>query len=141
MEYSIRKLESQDYYKGYIELLENLTAVQENGKIKYDQFLNTIKTMPHVYVIENDGIIIASGTLIVEQKIIHNLNKVGHIEDIVISKDHRKKGLGKLIVSFLTELARKNMCYKVILNCEKDVIPFYSKMGYRCKNVEMSRYF
>ena len=40
----------------------------------------------------------ATGTLLIEEKLLRNFGKVGHIEDIVIHLDFRKYGLGKKMI-------------------------------------------
>lgn len=136
--YNIRKLESSDYYKGYIQLLEQLTIV---GNIEYEDFKHTIDNInSHVYVIEYENAIIASGTIFIEQKIIHGLKCVGHIEDIIIDKKYRGSGIGRIIINHLVEIGKNNNCYKIILNCSHETKNFYKKIGFNDKNIEMSLY-
>jgi glucosamine-phosphate N-acetyltransferase len=40
------------------------------------------------------------------------------------------KGLGKGIIDFLTDVARRSGCYKVILDCDESNTGFYAKCGY-----------
>ena len=40
------------------------------------------------------------------------------------------KGLGKGIINFLTDVARRSGCYKVILDCDESNTGFYRKCGY-----------
>jgi glucosamine-phosphate N-acetyltransferase len=70
---------------------------------------------------------VGTGKLMVEYKFSRGLSKVGHIEDIVVGKDYRGNGYGKMIVKYLIEQARKNGCYKVILNSDEDKVEFYNK--------------
>lgn len=53
------------------------------------------------------------------------------------------KGLGKGIIMYLTELAEKCGCYKVILDCDEHNTGFYAKCGYSGGHspVYMARYF
>ena len=88
------------------------------------------------YIKYNDNIA-GMGTLFIEDKIIHNFGKVGHIEDIVIDKQYRKLGLGKKLILFLKNKANENKCYKVILNCDNHKIPFYIKCGFIRENNQM----
>ena len=90
---------------------------------------------------KDENKIVASGTLLIENKIIHGISKVGHIEDIVVDSKSRGLGLGKKIVSYLTNLAKENNCYKVILNCKEENCGFYEKCGYVRKETEMVQYF
>lgn len=47
-----------------------------------------------VIVIEEQGIIVACATLLVEHKFLRECGNVGHIEDVVVHDSQRGKGLG-----------------------------------------------
>ena len=86
--------------------------------------------------------IIGSGTIIYEPKIIHGCKKVGHIEDIVVHKDYRCFGIAKNILQKLADLGKNHNCYKIILDCKPELIPFYEKNGFHSHGVnQMSMYF
>ena len=136
-----RNLVKDDFNKNYFELLEQLTDV-EKEKITFDkfsQFIDNLNENHIIIVFEKDGKLLASGTLLVENKVIHGLSKVGHIEDIVVDKSARGLGLGKIMIDYLVNIAKEN-CYKVILNCKESNIGFYEKCGFEKKEVEMVKY-
>ena len=136
---NIRKLEINDYHKGYLQLLEQLTTV---GNIPFDHFKEKFnKLNSHIYVIELDNKIIASATIFLEYKFIHNNKNVGHIEDVVTDNNFRKGGLGRLLINKLLQVAKDNECYKVILNCDKDVAGYYKKLNFRYSAECYSIYF
>lgn len=85
--------------------------------------------------------IVASGTIIIEPKLIRECKYVGHIEDIVVSTDMRGKGISQKILDILKLIARENNCYKVILDCEDDVKNVYIKNGFHIKGIQMAEYF
>lgn len=138
-----RLLEKTDYEKGLIELLSQLTTTGKVSKESYIKQYNMIKenTNHKIYVLEENNKIISCGTLLIEPKFIHNCSNVGHIEDIVVDKNLRGKGLGKKIINFLTEESKKYNCYKVILDCSNNHITFYNKCNYQVKGKCMSQYF
>lgn len=138
----VRPIKCNDYYKNYLSLLEQLTIV-EKEKISYNDFEIFVNNLSHhhsIIVIEYNNIIIASGSLLIENKIIHNMGKVGHIEDIVIDKDYRTKGLGRKIIENLLKICQQVNCYKVILNCSEENVGFYEKNGFLKKEIEMVKY-
>lgn len=143
--YKPRIIVSNDYHKGYIELLTQLTIVGEITKEQYMDQLNKIKENENhlIYVIEDEKTnkIITSGTLLIEPKFIHQISNVGHIEDIIVDKNYRGYGLGKIIINHLTNMAKEKNCYKVILDCTEDNISFYQKCGFMQKEFEMTKYF
>ena len=135
----IRRLRITDYEKGYLSLLKQLTQVGNMNQTDFEICFDKLNT--NVYVIELDGIIVASGTLYIEHKFIHQGSSVGHIEDIVVDNNYRGKNLGKEILHHLINIAQINKCYKIILNCEPKLEKFYEKFGFTKKNIEMSKYF
>jgi len=140
--FNIRSLSLDDYSKNYKELLNQLSPTEFSKK----EYLNFIKTLfvsknHFIQVVEIDNCIVASGTLIIEQKLIHNCGKVGHIEDIVVDLRYRKFGIGKQLVKHLVKLAKKYRCYKVILDCKDSFVYFYEKCGFQFGDKQMSIYF
>ena len=137
-----RHIESSDYYKDYLLLLEQLTIV-EKEKINYEQFKIFVESLSNnhiIIVIEDNNKIIGSGTLLIENKVIHNMGSVGHIEDIIIHNNYRKLGLGKKIIDELVNISIKANCYKIILDCSEKNSNFYEKSGFTKKEIQMVKY-
>lgn len=84
---------------------------------------------------------LACGTLVLERKLIRNCGVCGHVEDVVVDSSARGRGVGKLLLAALTDLARQRGCYKVILDCSEDNVEFYTKCGFKRKEVQMALYF
>jgi glucosamine-phosphate N-acetyltransferase len=138
--YIIRRLELDDYNKGFLELLEELTIVNRH-MITYEKFEDTFnRTSNEIYVIVENDIIVGTGSILIEYKFIRELGKVGHIEDIVVDTEHRGNGYGKIMIEYLIESANKNKCYKIILDCSEENVGFYEKCGFLKKGVEMAKY-
>ena len=77
--------------------------------------------------------IIATFTIIIEPKIIHNFMNVIHIEDVVVKNDFRGKKIGNRILNFCCNFAKQNY--------DQNSKIFYEKNGFTCKNIEMLKYF
>ena len=73
--------------------------------------------------------LIAAGTLFMERKHIHAGGMAGHIEEIVVSPSMRGQGLGLTLVKGLKDMGVALGCYKTILDCGDDKVPFYEKCG------------
>jgi glucosamine-phosphate N-acetyltransferase len=140
---SFRKLKGSDYSKGVIELLSQLSTIDKLAISKRDfvKWVSELNAFHSIYVFERDDKIVAIGTILMEPKLIHNFGLVAHIEDIVVDSSCRNTGLGKLLIKFLTDIAEKQGCYKVILDCSDKNIEFYQKCGYKPHGVEMAHYF
>lgn len=96
----------------------------------------------HLAVYDKNGKIIGTAMLLVQRNLSHHGKPVGHIENVVTDISARGKGIGKKLISYLTEIAAQSNCYKVILNCSEDNSAFYEKCGFRrTGEVEMRRDF
>jgi len=84
--------------------------------------------------------IIASGTIIIEPKIMRGGKSVGHIEDIVVSQEMRGKNISHHILQILKTIAKENNCYKVILNTDTKCKSVYLKNGFTVKAIQMAEY-
>lgn len=121
-------------------LLEQLTTV---GEITQDKISDNIYSNIYVaYTIVNgEEIIVGCSTLLIEDKIIHRGGKVGHIEDVVVNQKYRVKGIRKLLIDHCVEIAKREGCYKVILDCDEDNVRFYEKCGFKphgvCMRIDM----
>jgi glucosamine-phosphate N-acetyltransferase len=125
-----RTLQHRDYLS-YLALIRDFRETSFTQK----QFCSTLDTMVQtsdIIVIEEAGELIACGTLLYETKLIHNISKVGHMEDVCIKKEHRGKQLGKQLIAYMVELAKEKGCYKVTLYCEDSNVEFYKKCNFKC---------
>jgi glucosamine-phosphate N-acetyltransferase len=143
--YSIREIKEQDVNSNYINLLSQLSEIDDRliTQEKTKNYLDTLDSKHKIFVIENlnNRHIVGSGTILIEEKIIHNYGKVGHIEDIVIDHSYRNNGLGKILLEYLTDYCIiNNNCYKCILDCNYENINFYKNCGYKENQVQMSLY-
>ncbi|KAA0199127.1 Glucosamine 6-phosphate N-acetyltransferase [Fasciolopsis buskii] len=132
-----RPLKSDDY--GYLDLLRQLTKVGSVGKYEFQKKFSRMAACPETYFIlvledESTGVVIASATLLVEQKFIHDCSKRGHIEDVIVDSAYRGKGLGRFLVEALVRIGRHVGCYKITLDCHDDKVGFYRKSGFQLQN-------
>jgi len=144
--YQIRKLELSDKDKGFIELLKQLTVCDSVSDKDFQGRFEELARLGDdhlICVIEDSrsGKIVATGSVFIERKFIRNCGKVGHVEDVVVDSMARGSQLGKKVVEFLTNHASSMGCYKVILDCSEQNIPFYEKCGFKKKEVQMVKYF
>ena len=163
--YIIRPILSSDYNNQYLSLLEQDFSISPNT-ISLDEFTNYVNKLHdyhQIFVIDMmipikeyisiDYIynkqnytkivrtIVGSVTIFIETKLIHNFGKVAHIEDVIVDNKCRGKGLGKMLLQKSIDYALIHDCYKIILNCSDENIPFYEKCGFSKKENEMTLYF
>lgn len=130
----------------YLLLLSDLTSTTYIETELFEKNIKQISEMGQIIIgIMYDKFgnfdIIASGTIIIEPKIIRGGRNVGHIEDVVVSKEMRGKGISKEILQRLETFARLNDCYKIILDCNEAVKNIYAKSGFNYKGIQMAKYF
>ena len=141
----LREICKDDYDRKMLDLLAQLTVVGNVSKeffMKRCEVMMTDSRQRILVVVDTErNKIVATGTLCVEPKFIHQAGLAGHIEDVVVDKDMRSQGLGSEVVRELKSLAREYGCYKAILDCKEHNIAFYEKLGFKCKEVQMALYF
>jgi glucosamine-phosphate N-acetyltransferase len=130
---TIRKIEESDLNNGFLESLDSLKMVSNLSKEKARAILKKITANPNhvIFVAIINNRVIGSTTLFIEQKFIHDGGLVGHIEDVVVSKEHEGKGIGFRIIQTVLEYAKTQGCYKTILDCDDTVRPFYERLGFK----------
>lgn len=138
-EIKIRKLQKKDLFNGFLHSLDSLRNASNMSPRKAQAIFDKISGNPNemIYVAVMDSKIIGAASIIIEQKFIHNGGKVGHIEDVVVAKEFQGKGIGQKIVYSLLNHAQKQGCYKTILDCTDDLIPFYKKLGFKLHSNSM----
>ena len=140
----IRLLAASDRLQ-FCTLLQQLTVINP-AAISDSQFQARIGLIEqnqfhHVYVWEENGQVVATASLFIEPKFIHDLSYVGHIEDVVVDQSMRGQGIGNQLVQHALSVAREAGCYKVILNCSEKNVEFYRKAGMEPKGVQMGYVF
>ena len=138
-EIKIRDIVESDIDIGFLESLDSLRNASNLDNNTAKEILKKIIENPNhiIHVAEVDGKIVGSTTLLIEQKFIHEGGKVGHIEDVVVSKEFEGRGIGLKLVTSLLEVANAKNCYKTILDCKDELIPFYERIGFKQESNQM----
>ena len=82
-----------------------------------------------------DDKVIAYGSILIENKIRGDI--AGHIEDIVVDTTVRGKMVGVKLVKELVDIGKTKGCYRITLFCDKKLIKFYERNGFKVNNVMM----
>ena len=72
--------------------------------------------------------VLGFGSLIIYQRL--RGGKTALLEDIVADRSLRRSGVGSMIVSELLAHARRQGCFKVILEANEESEPFYTTFGF-----------
>ena len=84
------------------------------------------------------GIVVAYGSIVIENKIRGEV--AGHIEDIVVDEKVKGKMLGIQLVKELIKVGEAKGCNRISLFCDKKLVKFYERNGFKVNNVMMKRY-
>jgi len=143
-QFYFRKLMVQDYNSGFFEVLSQLSPVIKHEYNTWITFINNLNMSQQQIIVAVDKEtekIVASGTLLIQHKIIHNMGKVAHIEDVVVDVSVRGKGLGKELIRYLQDIAMSQSVYKTTLYCFEKNAEFYEKCGFEKKGPYMAQYY
>ncbi|KAI8973229.1 acyl-CoA N-acyltransferase [Mycotypha africana] len=143
--YRLYPLRSMDYDRGYLDVLSVLTEVGQHTRESWNSQFQFMKKHNDTYFTititdEKTNRIAATGTILIEHKFVHFNGCVGHIEDIAVDASHQGKKLGLRVIEALKYIGQVNGCYKVILDCNVNNIPFYEKCGFTPKESQMAWY-
>ena len=130
---TVRVIKEEDLSNGFLESLDSLRKASDIDNDQAKKILENIQSNSYhkifVAVLENK--IVGSTTLLIEPKFIHEGGLVGHIEDVVVTKEKQGLGIGEKLIESSLDYAKKVGCYKTILDCTDDVKPFYEKIGFK----------
>lgn len=135
----VRPLEVKDLDAGFLEALNTLSPVLEMSSGRAASILKEIHDGDtRVIAVALDGDVVAgTATLLIEKKFIHDGGLAGHIEDVAVAPRFQGQGIGSALVQYLNEVARRRGCYRTTLDCREDLVPFYTRQGFRQHSVCM----
>lgn len=132
---NIRYLRKQDIYP-HSKFIDALNELSDTNQLSFDsclEFWSKYDSNPdqHTVVAEIEDSIVGTASILIEFKFLHGGSKVGHIEDVAVISAARKKGIGVLLINHLVDIAKNEKCYKIVLDCSSENIPFYIKCGFQ----------
>jgi len=137
MNIQIRELEPADFELGFLETLAELAPVNLAAGAAREVFAARRAAGIRTFVAVDGARVVGTTSLVVEPKFIHGGALCGHIEDVAVHADYKKRSFGATLVRHATTAAREAGCYKVILSCFERLIPFYEGCGFRRHDVGM----
>jgi len=136
MQKQIRKISQNDLSK-VIEILQQISIFKPDiAQIKKAWMSYIKQTNVYAIVVTYNEEIIGFGSVVYEQNIRSGIR--GHIEDIVVTKEYQKQGVGKEIVDNIISYSKEQGCYKLSLQCNHKNIEFYKKLGFDVSGFSMS---
>tara|TARA_Y100000389_G_scaffold192695_1_gene220474 strand:+ start:486 stop:905 length:420 start_codon:yes stop_codon:yes gene_type:complete len=133
-----RELQKTDF-QNYLFLINNFRNVGVYvEKYKFEQIYDKIFQIGKIFVCELDNKLVASVTVIIEQKFIHKLSKYAHIEDVIVLPEYRGKKIGEKIIEYVVNYCKNEKVYKMVLNCDDKLFKFYNKNNFIKNGISMS---
>tara|TARA_A100001011_G_scaffold103206_1_gene108971 strand:- start:7916 stop:8317 length:402 start_codon:yes stop_codon:yes gene_type:complete len=72
---------------------------------------------------------------------VHIIDKINRrsclIEDVVVEKNRRGKGVGKKLIMHIINFSKSKSCDKIILNSSESNILFYEKLGFVQNEIQL----
>lgn len=134
---TIRTLEPADLEAGFLETLTQLSEVNLTPEAARAVMKARCQRGVRTFVATSEGRVVGTASLFCEPKFIHAGGWVGHIEDVAVTAEFRRLGVGSRLIERLVGESRAAGCYKVILHCAEALVPFYAPLGFRKANVGM----
>jgi glucosamine-phosphate N-acetyltransferase len=131
-----RRLRREDFDRGFVQTLQSLRPSPLTRE-RFDEVFDALGDHCRVWVLEVDGAVAATATLLLERKFLHGGSVVGHVEDVAVGRAFQGRRLGKRLLAHVLSDARAAGCYKVILNCDQAVAGFYEGIGFHKQDVGM----
>lgn len=121
-------------------LLNQLSTATNISNETFFKTTKDINNMGQIIIGIEEDIIICSGTIIIEPKLIYGAKSAAHIEDVVVLKEWRKMGIAQKLLDHLQNIAVDANCYKIILDCQENLESFYEKTGFKKRGIQMAQY-
>ena len=122
------------------QLLQQLTDAPDISSERYDYIVSSLNDNHRIFTFVEGNNTIGLITVFIEQKLIHGGKCVAHIEDLVVDKEHRKKGISTALINHVVKYVEAADCYKIILNCSGELADVYRKSKFEQKGVQMAYY-
>ncbi len=74
--------------------------------------------------------VVGTASFFLEPKFLHGGSWAGHVEDVAVHPAFQAHGIGTLLVERIIAICRQRGCYKIILDCDQTVAPFYARLGF-----------
>jgi len=134
-----RNLQRNDK-NNYLKLMNNFRDVKidmDDGE--FENIYNNILKNGEIIIAEKNNKIIGSITVFLEYKFINNSSIYAHIEDLFVKEKHRHNKIGYELVNNAINYCKTKNVFKISLNCNYELIDFYSLNNFTNRQINMSQ--
>lgn len=130
------------YQDSYIYTMNVLVPTSyDDVQLLLESYIALTQQGTQVYVVIDDELgIVWSISLFIEAKMIRWWVKAGHIEDLVVHDQAQGQGIWWQLIETALQAALDAWCYKVILDCDDELVWYYESKGFESNGVFMRRY-
>lgn len=127
---------------GFFATLRNLTQAEGVSLEQSQSILTKMNAQwTHIFVaIHEDGNIVGSTSIMIEQKFIRSWALAAHVEDVVTREWYQWQGIASALMQHVVQVAKDNKCYKIILDCDENLVGYYEKFWFTHKWAYMNQY-
>tara|TARA_R110002051_G_C8417957_1_gene451280 strand:- start:124 stop:549 length:426 start_codon:yes stop_codon:yes gene_type:complete len=120
-------------------LLQQEWKMDENihDEMKLHQFDHCLLNNSTFLVAEENDKIIGMLMLHLQHKLIRNGSRAAFIEEVIVDKDNRGKGIGEQLIKHACNSAMIQGCYKITLSCFENRVAFYERCGFNDESHSM----
>ena len=122
-------------------LLRQLTDAPDISPERYDYIVSSLNDNHRIFTFVEDNKTVGMITMLIEQKLIHDGKCVAHIEDLVVDADYRRKGISKALIDHVVKYVESTNCYKIILDCDVELVGVYEKSKFEQKIRKLSHFY
>ena len=123
-----------------IEILQSISDYRPDEK-DFDQIWDEFQSQKNHFglvALDKKIDVVGYASIFIERKI--RGGKIGHIEDVAVHPDFRRKGIGKLLINALYQISQKEKCYKVSLDCKEHNLSFYQECNFVISGISLSKF-
>ena len=125
----------EDLQELYMKHLTRNPPKERQDINKWSELLQTLISNPDYYLLvgELDDKVVSSVTLAIIRNLTHNLRPYSVIENVVTHPDFRNNGYASALMEKASEIARENLCYKIMLmtgSKRESTLQFYKRCGF-----------
>lgn len=146
MESIIIKKASKNDIPIILGLLYELGRPRPQNNSQAEQFENKVKKYlsdpdKQIFVAKLDGNVVGVVSIIFLSRLNQKTLEM-YIPELVVAKNYRDKGIGKIIIEYCIELAKKKKCHRIRLESGNQRIAshkFYQKMGFEQTSLSFAK--
>lgn len=140
----IRNAQAKDVEKVKI-LIEELEEIQMERAEFESIFLEYLERKnAFVWVVENEDLEVIGFVSCFGQRLIHHLNWVYEIQELIVTKSYQNKGIGKILIENLVAEMKKKQVFSLEVTTNKKRIAtheFYKAAGFINSHEKFTMYF